>query len=77
LLKVEPDQVRLKEVSEKYSFKNQARRDPGEEKKSSFLRKGIAGDWRNYFNKETRAVFQEYAGKELIRLGYEKDDSWV
>ncbi len=43
----------------------------------SFLRKGIAGDWRNYFNKEAREILHHYAGRELIRLGYEKDASWV
>ena len=75
--KTEPDKNRLWYIVEKYSFKNLAKRNPGEENKYSFLRKGIAGDWKNKFSKEAREVFNYFAGKELIRLGYEKDDSWV
>ena len=74
---VQPDEDRLREVSEKYSFKNQAGRNPGDENKLSFLRKGIAGDWKNYFSKEANQVFNKFAGKELIKLGYEIDDSWI
>jgi hypothetical protein len=76
-LKIEPDKNRLEEIAEKYSFRNQAKRNPGDENRLSFLRKGIPGDWKNYFTKETRALFRHFAGEELIRLGYEKDDSWV
>lgn len=67
----------LKRAIEKYSFKNQANRNPGEEDRSSFLRKGIAGDWKNYFSKEACEVFNKYAGRELIKLGYETDDGWI
>jgi hypothetical protein len=41
------------------------------------LRKGIAGDWKNNFSEEAKQVFHAYAGSELIKMGYEKDDSWV
>ena len=74
---VQPDENRLREISEKYSFKNQTGRNPGEENKLSFLRKGIAGDWKNYFSKEASQVFNKFAGNELIKLGYEIDDSWI
>ena len=74
---VQPDEDRLREISEKYSFKNQTGRNPGDENKLSFLRKGIAGDWKNYFSKEARQVFNKFAGNELIKLGYEIDDSWI
>ena len=74
---VQPDEDRLRKISEKYSFKNQTGRNPGDENKLSFLRKGIAGDWRNYFSNEAGQVFNEFAGKELIKLGYEIDDSWI
>jgi len=77
LCKIEIDKNRLRYIVEKYSFKNLAKRNPGEENKHSFLRKGIAGDWRNKFSKEACEVFNYFAGKELIKLGYEKDDSWV
>lgn len=72
--------VESKEISkaiEKYSFKNQTNRLPGEEDSRSFLRKGVSGDWLNYFSLEAKELFNEYAGKELILAGYESDDTWV
>ena len=71
------DASRLGEIVERYSFENLAKREPGQEDKRSFLRKGIAGDWRNLFDREAREVFNYYAGETLIRLGYEQDSSWV
>lgn len=71
------DQNRVHSVVEKYAFGRQTGRSPGTEKKGQFLRKGIAGDWRNVFNKEACEIFDHYAGKYLIELGYEQDHSWV
>ncbi len=68
---------RASAIAEEFSFERQARRRPGEEDRSSFLRKGVAGDWRNYFGPEARRTFDRYAGEELILLGYERDRSWV
>jgi hypothetical protein len=45
-------------------------------KGSLTYRKGIVGDWRNYFTEDHRRVFKEVAGDVLIRLGYEKDMDW-
>jgi hypothetical protein len=75
--KVRPDMDRLRAISEKYAFKNLTGRNPGDENKLSFLRKGIAGDWKNYFSKEAKWVFNRFAGLELIKLGYETDDKWI
>ena len=61
---------------DKYFFRKLYGRKEGEENNNSFLRKGIVGDWKNYFNKESKKVFKEYAGRELIKLGYEKDFKW-
>jgi hypothetical protein len=47
------------------------------ESKGNFLRKGIAGDWKNAFTPEAARVFDAYAGDLLIELGYERDHSWV
>ena len=71
------DQDKLKKTVDKFSFKNQTKRKPGEENKKSFLRKGIAGDWKNHFNKESALVFDKYLGKTLIDLGYEKNNDWI
>jgi hypothetical protein len=67
----------LREIEDRYSFANLAKRKRGEEKIDSFLRKGIAGDWKNKFTAEAKAVFNHYAGQTLIDLGYEQDDSWA
>ena len=48
-------------IVKKYSFENQTKRKPGTENTSSFLRKGISGDWKNYFNDEAKAVFKKHA----------------
>lgn len=47
-------------------------RDPG----SRFYRKGIQGDWRNYFTDRQKEIFKKIAGETLIRLSYEKDLNW-
>lgn len=43
----------------------------------SLYRKGAVGDWKNYLNDMARRWYHEAAGAELIRLGYEPDDSWI
>jgi hypothetical protein len=45
-------------------------------KYNTFVRKGIIGDWRNYFNEDHKESFKKCAGDVLIRLGYEHDKSW-
>jgi len=73
----EPNLLRLDEIARRYSFENLAKRKPGEEDSSSFLRKGIAGDWKNHFSREACEVFDHYAGDLLIELKYEDDRSWI
>jgi len=51
-------------------------RERGQEDTSSFYRKGIAGDWRNYFTERDKEIYKEEAGELLIRLGYERDLVW-
>ncbi len=51
-------------------------RKPGEADPDSFVRKGVAGDWKNHFGDAERAVFKDVAGDELISLGYEQDGAW-
>jgi hypothetical protein len=47
-------------------------RDRGDEDKGSHFRKGIVGDWRNYFDDEAAKTFDEEAGSLLRELGYTK-----
>ena len=43
---------------------------------NTFVRKGVAGDWRNHFGETHIHTFKRIAGDVLIRLGYEKDLNW-
>ncbi|MCM8527552.1 MAG: sulfotransferase [Lentisphaeraceae bacterium] len=45
-------------------------RKNGEEDKSSFYRKGIAGDWKNHFTEADLEAFDKIAGRMMKRLGY-------
>ena len=71
------DPERAGEIAEEFSFARQSGRKPGQENKSSFIRKGVVGDWRNQFGSEAREAFDRYAGEELILLGYERDHAWA
>jgi hypothetical protein len=77
VIKTKVNYASISRIVEKYSFKSLSKRTSGSENRSSFLRKGISGDWKNYFNKESCELFDYYAGDQLIKLGYEKDRSWV
>ena len=68
---------RLLEITHRYSFENLSNRESGQEDASSFLRKGIVGDWKEKFSQDSKELFAESPGKTLIELGYEEDDSWV
>lgn len=45
-------------------------RKTGEEDKNSFFRKGVAGDWINYFTDDQNKIFRETAGETLDLFGY-------
>ncbi len=63
---------KLNTIIHKYSFETQTRRKRGEENRDSFLRKGISGDWKNYFSEEDNKKFLEYTKEIILRLGYEE-----
>lgn len=44
---------------------------------NKFYRKGITGDWKNYFTKEVAEIFDQEAGEMLKAFGYEEDNSWI
>ncbi len=47
------------------------------DKPTDKARKGIAGDWRNYFTRRDGQLFDELAGAQLRRCGYVADTGWV
>ncbi|MGB9871743.1 MAG: Wzt carbohydrate-binding domain-containing protein [Anaerolineae bacterium] len=51
-------------------------RPRGQEDISAHERKGIAGDWRNYFTDRVKQAFKTRYGGLLVATGYEKDLNW-
>jgi Sulfotransferase domain len=51
-------------------------RQRGEEDTTAHYRKGIAGDWRNYFSEPMKDAFKEAHGELLVKAGYERDFNW-
>jgi hypothetical protein len=44
--------------------------------KSGTFRKGIPGNWREYFTDSNKSLFSQVAGDLLIDLGYEQNHNW-
>ena len=62
----------LAALSHRHSFERHAEgRSQGDENRGSHYRKGIAGDWKNHFDKEIAAYFKAVTGDTVVRLGYE------
>jgi hypothetical protein len=68
-VKVEPEVIQRS--IELFSFTTLSQRQKGVENKTSFYRKGIVGDWKNYFSASDNAYFQEITGALLKTLGYQ------
>ncbi|MEQ9257808.1 MAG: sulfotransferase [Roseovarius sp.] len=61
----------IEEIVGRFSFENMTRgRSAGEEDASSFFRKGVSGDWNNYFTAEQNAYVWEKAGELMRRFEY-------
>jgi hypothetical protein len=70
-------QKRLSDAVKKNFFeKKSSGRKIGQEDPKSHLRKGIPGDWVNYFQGEIRDIFKKRYADLLIKTGYEQDSNW-
>jgi hypothetical protein len=67
----------IRQTVERHDFTRLTQRKRGVEDTNAFIRKGISGDWRNYFSLEAARVFDAYAGDLLLELGYESDRNWI
>ncbi|MFK7768856.1 MAG: sulfotransferase domain-containing protein [Mariniblastus sp.] len=47
-----------------------------EERPAEFLRKGVVGDWKNYFSDQTKEWFKEVGGEKLMQYGYTQSMDW-
>ncbi|MGZ3374988.1 MAG: sulfotransferase family protein [Phenylobacterium sp.] len=65
-LGVSTDQVQMERIAAATSFEAMSGRRPGEEDASSFLRKGVPGDWRNGLDPQSVELIHEQCG-ELMR----------
>lgn len=70
------DERMVHECVESNRFEKVARRQAGSEDSASFLRKGVAGDWRNVFTERDKSIYKEFAGDLLSDLNYEQDAKW-
>lgn len=74
------DKDRIRKIYNKHSFKKRTGRNPGDEDVKSPVRKGIAGDWKNYFDEEVKKAFKYscdgHWNELLLELGYEENREW-
>lgn len=75
-LEIEISDAALEALMQRYSFEKISGRNRGDEDKNVHLRKGVAGDWKNYLTAEHKELFKESFGEILIRYGYEEGLDW-
>ena len=69
---IDVSEDRLRNLLNRYQFRNMSGgRQPGEEVKREKYRKGIAGDWKNYFDERLERRFYEVNGDIVGELGYQ------
>jgi hypothetical protein len=70
------DRARFREVVLASRFEHVTGRQRGQEDQSRHERKGVAGDWRNYFTPRIKEEFKARYGALLVESGYEQDLDW-
>ena len=70
-----PDRL-VRAIVDHFSFRRRAGRTPGKEDVQSHHRKGVAGDWRNYLDRELGDLIERIHPGLLANLGYEDDEDW-
>lgn len=67
----------LDTVINRLSFKTRSGgRNPGEKQEFSHYRNGMAGDWKNYFDRDLARRFEAACPDLLKDLGYEQTSDW-
>jgi hypothetical protein len=72
-LEIEIADEALRAITDACSFRALSGRKRGRENRQSHFRKGVAGDWKNYFGSDgplKQAVYDKLEGL-IVRLGYE------
>ena len=73
---IDVDRKYLHQIVSNNSFEVVTGRKRGEEDVQAHQRKGIVGDWRNYFSGQVKEEFKKRFGDVLIKTGYERDLHW-
>ena len=76
-LQVDPSESFVSACVESATFEKMSGRKAGEDQPTAKTRKGITGDWRNYFTKRDAELFADITSDRLIELGYESSDDWI
>lgn len=63
-------------IASRFSFKNKSKRQKGTINKTSHLRSGRTGEWKEIFTDRHKQRFKELFGDVLIQLGYETSYDW-
>ena len=72
------DETILRGCIQRATFEKMSGRKEGDDGQPlAKARKGIAGDWKNYFTRQDGELFDDLAGNLLIELGYEKSRKWL
>ena len=66
----------LSQLIQDYSFKSLSGRKRGSEEKCSHYRKGVHGDWKNYFDDRLAQRFKQLTRDLVVKLGYEPNNAW-
>lgn len=66
----------VQQCAKSTTFESRTGRRPGTMEAAAKARKGVVGDWQNWFTRKDGQVFHEIAGAELVGLGYVSDDGW-
>lgn len=76
-LGVESSPAIAKKCSDATTFENLTGRKAGDHRHGAKARKGVVGDWKNFFTRKDGELFHSIAGEALISYGYESNSDWV
>ena len=77
-LSIKNNKTTIKACIEAGSFKKMSDgRVQGDAVQGAHVRKGVSGDWKNYFTYKDALLFDEIAGDALLEFGYETNKNWI
>lgn len=77
LLDVEVSNEVADACEEGSTFEQMSGRSPGQEDPTAKARKGIVGDWKDFFTLPDGELFDALSGEQMQKMGYVNDSRWV